>query len=74
MGHVFEVGADGVHIPCADGPAPGPAPAGTAQLEYGRTSTVGGYSCASSTNGVRCVADATGKGFELARASYTQLP
>jgi hypothetical protein len=74
IGHVFEIGADGVHIPCVDGPVPGTAPAGTPQLEYGTSSSVGGYSCTSSTDGVRCVEDATGRGFELARAQYTELP
>jgi hypothetical protein len=74
IGHVFEVGADGVHIPCVDGPVPGVAPAGTPQLEYGTSSSVGGYTCTSSTNGVRCVEDATGRGFELARAQYAELP
>jgi len=74
LGHVFEVGADGVRIPCVDGPAPGVAAAGTPQLEYGTSSTVGGYTCSSSTNGVRCVEDATGRGFELARSKYAELP
>ena len=74
IGHVFEVGADGVRIPCVDGPAPGVAPAGTPQLEYGTSSTVGGYTCTSSTNGVRCVENATGRGFELARGKYAELP
>ena len=74
IGHVFEVGADGVHIPCVDGPAPGVAAAGTPQLEYGTSSTVGGYTCSSSTNGVRCVEDSTGRGFELARSTHTELP
>jgi hypothetical protein len=74
IGHVFEVGADGVRIPCVDGPAPGVAAAGTPQLEYGTSSTVGGYTCSSSTNGVRCVEDATGRGFELARSKYAALP
>lgn len=74
IGHVFEVGTDGVRIPCADGPAPTVAAAGTPQLEYGTSSTVGGYTCTSSTNGVRCVEDATGRGFELARGKYTELP
>jgi hypothetical protein len=74
IGHVFEVGTDGVRIPCVDGPAPGVAAAGTPQLEYGTSSSVGGHTCASSTNGVRCVEDATGRGFELARGKYTELP
>ena len=74
IGHVFEVGADGVRIPCVDGPAPAVAAAGTPQLEYGTASTVGGYTCSSSTNGVRCVEDATGRGFELARGTYAALP
>ena len=74
IGHVFEVGTDGVRIPCVDGPAPTVAAAGTPQLEYGTSSTVGGYTCTSSTNGVRCVEDATGRGFELARGKYTELP
>jgi hypothetical protein len=74
IGHVFEVGTDGVRIPCVDGPAPGVAAAGTPQLEYGTSSSVGGYTCTSSTNGVRCVEDATGRGFELARGKYTELP
>ncbi|PVU81933.1 hypothetical protein DDP54_01635 [Cellulomonas sp. WB94] len=74
IGHVFEVGADGVRIPCVDGPAPGVAADGTPQLEYGTSSTVGGYTCSSSTNGVRCVEDATGRGFELARSKYAELP
>ncbi|MGV8976639.1 MAG: hypothetical protein ACOH17_01205 [Cellulomonas sp.] len=74
IGHVFEVGAEGVRIPCVDGAAQGVAAAGTAQLEYGTSSTVGGYTCSSSTNGVRCVENATGRGFDLARGSYAELP
>jgi hypothetical protein len=73
-GHVFTLGPDGVTIPCVDGPAPGPAPAGTPRLEYGSVSAVGGYTCTSSTNGVRCVQDASGRGFDLARGQYTKLP
>lgn len=74
IGHVFELDDAGVHIPCVSGAAPGPAKAGTPRLEYGLVSSVGGYSCASSTNGVRCVNDATGKGFDLARGQYSELP
>ena len=73
IGHVFEVGVDGVRLPCVDGPVPGVAAAGTPQLEYGTSSTVGGYTCSSSTNGVRCVEDATGRGFDLARGTYAEL-
>ena len=73
-GHEYVVDSKGVHIPCVDGPAPGVAPGSTPVLEYGSTSKVGGYSCASATDGVTCIALMTGVGFRLARAGYTELP
>jgi hypothetical protein len=73
MGHVVEATADGVEVPCVDGPAPGPAAEDVPVLDYGLTSTVGGWTCTSATNGVTCVEDATGAGFRLARAELVEV-
>jgi hypothetical protein len=74
IGHVFVLDNTGVHVPCVDGSPPGPPKADMPRLEYGLVSAVAGYTCASSTNGVRCVNDANGQGFDLARQKYSQLP
>jgi hypothetical protein len=73
IGHVFVVNATGLSIPCVDGPAPAAAPADTPVLEYGKVSSVGGYTCESAKTGVTCRNDETGQGFALARASYRPL-
>lgn len=73
IGHVVEASADGVEVPCVDGPAPGPAAGDVPVLDYGSTSAVGGWTCSSATNGVTCVEDATGKGFRLARAELVEV-
>lgn len=52
---------------CVESPPTGPAE-GTPVLEYGSGSTVGEMTCLSSTNGVFCRHDPSGKGFSLARA------
>lgn len=73
IGHVVEASADGIEVPCVDGPAPGPAAEDVPVLEYGSTSAVGGWTCTSATNGVTCVDDATGAGFRLARAELVEV-
>ena len=37
------------------------------------TTSVGDYTCRSATDGVQCV-DGSGVGFQLARASWSELP
>lgn len=73
IGHVVVAGAEGVDTPCVDGPAPAKAAPDVPVLEYGSTSTVGGWTCTSATNGVTCVEDATGTGFRLARAELVAI-
>ncbi|MBN9327670.1 MAG: hypothetical protein J0I87_12260, partial [Cellulomonas sp.] len=53
--------------------APGPAGADVPALPYGSSSTLGGRTCTSATDGVTCT-DARGVGFRLARESLTLLP
>ncbi|MBB2924939.1 hypothetical protein [Cellulomonas cellasea] len=73
IGHVVVAGAEGVDTPCVDGPAPAKAAPDVPVLEYGSTSTVGGWTCTSATNGVTCVEDASGTGFRLARAELVAI-
>ncbi|GEA88444.1 DUF6636 domain-containing protein [Cellulomonas cellasea] len=72
LGHTVVAGADGVELPCLDGPVPAVAADDVPRLEYGATSTVGGWTCTSATNGVTCV-DESGTGFRLARAELVEL-
>ncbi|MGW6131312.1 hypothetical protein ACWFNE_14915 [Cellulomonas sp. NPDC055163] len=72
LGHVVVAGADGVELPCVDGPVPAVAADDVPRLEYGATSTVGAWTCTSATNGVTCV-DGAGAGFRLARAELVEL-
>jgi hypothetical protein len=74
IGHEVVLDASGVQVPCVDGPAPGVAADTVPVLDYGLTSSVGGYTCTSATDGVTCVQDASGTGFRLARAEYVVLP
>ena len=71
--HTVVLDANGVSEPCVDGPAPSVAGADVPVLPYGATSTLGEYTCTSTTDGVTCT-DANGVGFRLARASLTRLP
>lgn len=66
--------SDGVTTPCVEGPAPAVASADTAVLDYGRSQTVGPYTCTSASNGMSCVVDETGVGFRVATAALTTLP
>lgn len=66
IGHAVTLGADGsISRPCT---VPNPGIPSTSTLGYGQTMTVEGITCSSSREeGVRCVSDATGAGFTLAR-------
>ncbi len=72
-GHVLALTAGGVAFACETGPAPKAAGDDVPVLQYGKSTTVGDYTCTSATDGVTCV-DATGKGFQLARAAWRELP
>ena len=72
-GHVLVLNADGVAFDCVSGPPPAVAGDDVPVLEYGLTTSVGDYTCRSATDGVQCV-DASGTGFQLARASWSELP
>lgn len=72
-GHVLVLNADGVAFSCVSGPPPAAAGDDVSVLEYGSSTTVGDYTCTSATDGVQCV-DGSGKGFQLARASWKELP
>ncbi|WP_421740619.1 hypothetical protein [Cellulomonas sp.] len=72
-GHVLVLNADGVAFSCVDGPPPAVAGDDVPVLEYGSSTSVGDYTCRSATDGVQCV-DASGAGFQLARASWSELP
>ena len=74
VGHTVVLDANGVAVPCVDGPPPGVAGDDVPTLSYGATSTVGRYSCTSATDGVTCRDTTTGAGFRLARASLATLP
>ncbi|WP_454051624.1 hypothetical protein [Cellulomonas sp. Marseille-Q8402] len=66
--------SDGLTTPCVEGPAPAVASADTPVLDYGRSQTVGPYTCTSASNGMSCVVDDTGEGFRVATAALTTLP
>jgi len=71
-GHVIVLNDEGVSFACETGPAPTVAGADVRTLAYGSDVTVGQYTCTSATNGVTCV-DGDGKGFRLARATWTEV-
>ncbi|WP_028049155.1 DUF6636 domain-containing protein [Cellulomonas sp. URHD0024] len=72
-GHVLVLNADGVAFSCVSGPPPAAAGDDVPHLEYGKTTTVGEYTCTSATDGVQCV-DGSGKGFQLASGSWKEIP
>ena len=72
-GHVLVLNADGVAFSCVSGPPPAVAGDDVPVLQYGNATTVGDYTCTSGTDGVQCV-DGSGKGFQLARASWKEIP
>ncbi|WP_456844029.1 hypothetical protein [Cellulomonas sp. P5_C6] len=72
-GHVLVLNADGVAFDCVSGPPPAVAGDDVPVLEYGSSTSVGDYTCRSATDGVQCV-DGSGVGFQLARASWSELP
>ena len=72
-GHVLVLNADGVAFSCVSGPPPAVAGDDVPELAYGKSTTVGDYTCTSATDGVQCV-DASGKGFQLARATWNEIP
>ena len=71
IGHVVTVDATGSAMPCPDGPAPEVAGTDVPVLDYGRSTTVHGYTCVSSTAAMTCWNDVTGQGFTVARQSYS---
>ncbi len=73
VGHTVVLDAAGVHTPCETGPLPSVAAADVPTLPYGSSSSLGGRTCTSATDGVTCT-DAHGVGFRLARESLTLLP
>ena len=72
-GHVIVLNADGVAFDCVSGPPPAVAGDDVPVLEYGLTTSVGDYTCRSATDGVQCT-DGSGTGFQLARATWSELP
>ncbi|MEZ0449145.1 hypothetical protein [Cellulomonas sp. ICMP 17802] len=72
-GHVLVLNSDGVAFDCVSGPPPAVAGDDVPVLEYGSSTSVGDYTCRSATDGVQCT-DASGVGFRLARASWSELP
>lgn len=70
-GHVVRLDADGFRFVCEDDGVPPVTP--TQELAYGASEQVGGWTCASGTDGVTCT-DAAGVGFRLARAQWVTLP
>ncbi len=72
-GHVLVLNADGVAFDCVSGPPPAAAGADVPVLEYGSSTSVGEYTCRSATDGVQCT-DSSGVGFQLARATWSELP
>ncbi|GEK20855.1 hypothetical protein [Cellulomonas xylanilytica] len=72
-GHVLVLNADGFAFDCVSGPAPAVASDDVPVLEYGLSTSVGDYTCRSATDGVQCT-DGSGTGFQLARASWSELP
>lgn len=73
VGHTVVLDAKGVATPCETGAPPGAAGADVPTLPYGSSSTLGGRTCTSATDGVTCI-DSRGVGFRLARESLTLLP
>jgi hypothetical protein len=74
VGHVVELGSNGVSTPCvAAADTPAAATADIPVLQYGGTETVNNFACESTEAGMRCTDSATGKGFVLARAGVTTL-
>ena len=71
VGHVVMVDATGSAMPCPDGPAPEVAGQDVAVLDYGRRTSVHGYTCESSTAAMTCWNDTTGQGFSIARQTYS---
>ena len=72
-GHVLVLNADGFAFSCVSGPPPAVAGSDVPVLDYGSSMTVGDYTCESASDGVSCV-DGSGTGFQLARASWKELP
>lgn len=68
IGLELTVTAKGAKMPCVEGALPGVAAKGTPILEYGQSKTAGDFTCTSSSTGVTCRHDPSGKGFQLARA------
>ena len=71
-GHVLVLNSDGVAFSCVSGPPPAAAGDDVPVLDYGKSTTVGEYTCTSATDGVQCV-DGSGKGFQLAHASWKEI-
>ncbi|MCC2321843.1 hypothetical protein [Cellulomonas xiejunii] len=71
-GHLVRLDGEGFGFVCEDDDAPRVVTDGP-ELTYGQRETVGGYTCASGTDGVTCT-DAGGIGFRLARAQWDALP
>jgi len=69
IGHKLTVTAKGAEMPCVEGALPGVAAKDTTILDYGQSTTVGAFTCTSSSTGVTCKHDPTGKGFQLAKAA-----
>ena len=72
-GHVLVLNSDGVAFDCVSGPPPAVQGDDVPVLEYGATTSVGDYTCRSATDGVQCT-DGSGTGFQLARATWSELP
>ncbi len=69
VGYVYIVTEAGVEVPCvAKGERPKKAEGGTTVLDYGDEATGFGFTCESAEDGVTCRNDASGRGFQLARA------
>ena len=71
IGHELTVTAKGAEMPCVQGALPGVAAKDTKVLDYGQSTTVGAFTCTSSSTGVTCKHDPTGMGFQLAKAAAT---
>ncbi|GAA2724776.1 hypothetical protein [Cellulomonas aerilata] len=70
VGPIVTVNAEGATTPCVQGALPGAAAPGTPVLEYGASTTVGDFTCTSSTSGATCRHDPSAAGFTLARAGH----
>lgn len=71
VGHDIRLTADGASWLCRDGGAPGRAGSDVPVLDYGETTSVPPYTCASAPTGVSCRNVETGRSFSLARAGAT---